>query len=1582
MNDASLSPELQQRVDALAEEFLDRLQTGMPLDRDALLASHADIAEPLRRRLALIDLMHRAQRGSEEPSVDATIDQIGRPDLPASGPLVRYFGDYEILDEIAHGGMGIVYKARQVSLNRLVALKMIRAGQLASPADVQRFLREAEAAANLDHPNIVPIYEVGEYEGQHYFSMKLIDGGSLARQGRTPARQRGEQREAAGIVATVARAVHYAHQRGILHRDLKPANILLDQQGTPLVTDFGLAKQLKEEQGITHSGAIMGTPSYMAPEQAAGERGVSLAADVYSLGAILYELLTGRPPFQAESMLELLNQVREREPASPRTLVASIDRDLATISLKCLEKAPARRYTSAGELAADLDRWRDGQPILARPVSAPERVLKWARRRPALAALCLIPTLLLIGMAIQTVVFNAHLHRERAEVAVARQEAEEERTNATRFNVEAADLRKNAAVERQQAQETLGRASVIAGANQLDNNDPRNALIHFIHALQVDGHDPDRARLHRLRIKTTLDRLARLVQVYDLPHEARHVAVRPDGQRIAVAGLDWHNRQGAVHVFDTWSGKELYVLEQPGGGDVVDYSPDGRYLLTVTPIWAADKDKPARTNSARVWDAETGKPLTPPLVCNVSIELAVFHPTRGLLLLVGRERDLSRIFTAGLGEGISERGVVRFYELPSGKLVRTIKRDEVVSWIEFDAEGKRFLAASGSEGLLYETESGKLLATLPHGGPVERALFRPGHEEMLTAGNDTNANTGEARFWTLGDDGEPESIRTVRHKGISLHVEFSPNGSQLLTQAERGALLWDAATGHAFSSLLPMVHEDLHAVVGADEAGTQMAISHSRKLQILRHATFSPTGQYLLTTGDDRTARLWDTWKPAVQPVILHDAVVWDAAFLPDGQHLVTACGDKTVRLWDVCGPRPVLPPLEHPHPVWLIGSTHDDRALYTASGADENHPILRLWDARTGQPLSPPLPHDQKLLTVAVTPDHQRCYTLTPDGRIRAWDVRSGKVLPDPLPPLPGGIQELSPPGRLLARRLPWGQRNQEIDLHDLTRGGPPTVIHCPWEVGGLGFTPDGRYLLVYQGAASGPTEILRYDLETGQLLEPPLRHEEPMRHAVYGLDGQVRVRTDQNISLWDTRNARLLLRLPLSDPNLGRLKLRFSPYWRAWSNDADSQTYKVWFTDPLTGLAVSPPWYTHDAVRTTTISHDQRRLYLASNDGTVTGWDVHLDDTPVDDLFKMIQVATNMGLDAGGRTVALPPGAGRKLWEELRKQYPERYTPATVAQQVLVHHLQLRGSEVGEDSFGVSWHLERLLTLQPNEGRWYARRARTAAAEEDWEAVVADVGKAIERGHAPADVWQLRGEAYWQQSSWKEAISDFAEAIRRGATEASVWELRANCFAELGRWEDAEQDLRTALGKNPDNAWTWHQAALLRLRASDKTGYQQLCAKMVAHFRKKPQGDSSRIVAWTGVLLPVPDADLPFLSRQAELARQSEPRESTTLRTLALVLHRQGRSREALPLLEKAIAQHGQSGDGYDQLLMALVLWKLDRPAEARTWRTRGLQWVKDARTGKLHDPAWDVPLGWDTLLDVDELRRQVVEVVKDGE
>jgi serine/threonine-protein kinase len=397
-------------LDAVIAAYMLAVEAGEVPNRQELLDNHPEHVDAL---LAFFADLDRIDRVASPLRIAGGLEATGAVDSNGHTELltVRYFGDYELLEEIARGGMGIVYKARQISLNRMVALKMILAGSFASSRDIQRFRTEAEAAANLDHPHIVPIHEVGEHDGKQYYSMKFVEGTSLSGHVRSDPRK-----EAEGMVAVI-RAVHHAHQRGVLHRDLKPSNVLVDSQGKRLVTDFGLAKRLTTSGGsFTETGQVLGTPRYMAPEQAAGRKDLTVAADIYSLGAILYERLTGQTPFTGDDALTLLRQARESAPPRPSTIQAGFDRDLETIVLKCLEKEPGRRYSSAEALADDLDRWLRGEPILARPVGQLERSLLWARRNPVLAATGSLSILALLMVAIlSSIAASQAAARARAE---------------------------------------------------------------------------------------------------------------------------------------------------------------------------------------------------------------------------------------------------------------------------------------------------------------------------------------------------------------------------------------------------------------------------------------------------------------------------------------------------------------------------------------------------------------------------------------------------------------------------------------------------------------------------------------------------------------------------------------------------------------------------------------------------------------------------------------------------------------------------------------------------------------------------------------------------------------------------------------------------------------------------------------------------------------------------------------------------------------------------------------------------------------------------------------------------------------
>jgi len=450
-------------IDRLCNEFEDAWRASQsPRIEDFLSRADSSVRASLLNELLAIEVFHRQKLGAtidlseyrsrfpelSEDVLASAVAASGRFDVdpdtvhyeasntkvsltPASPPArtaaPERIGDYEILHELARGGMGVVYKAKQSRLDRIVALKMILGGVYADPEMIERFTREATALAQLQHPNIVQIYEVNEHDGQPYFSLEFVEGGSLAQKlSGTPM----PPKDAAALVETLAAAIDAAHEKGIIHRDLKPANVLLTKDGTPKITDFGLAKKM-EDDGRTRTGAIMGTPSYMAPEQASGlVKELGPLADVYALGAILYEALTGRPPFKGATLLDTLEQVRSTEPVPPSRLQTKCPRDLETICLKCLQKEPSRRYSTALTLAQDLRRFQEGRPIRAQPVSRSEIAWRWCQRNPVVAGLLTVVVILGIAVTIVSVVSAVQSRKSATAPKKERDEKDRERLGA------------------------------------------------------------------------------------------------------------------------------------------------------------------------------------------------------------------------------------------------------------------------------------------------------------------------------------------------------------------------------------------------------------------------------------------------------------------------------------------------------------------------------------------------------------------------------------------------------------------------------------------------------------------------------------------------------------------------------------------------------------------------------------------------------------------------------------------------------------------------------------------------------------------------------------------------------------------------------------------------------------------------------------------------------------------------------------------------------------------------------------------------------------------------------------------------
>jgi WD40 repeat protein/serine/threonine protein kinase len=995
---------------------------------------------------------------------------------------------YEVLDEVGRGGMGVIYRARQIKVNRTVALKMILSGHVASAAEVQRFRIEAENGASLDHPHIVPIYEVGEHRGQPYFSMKLIDGDSLARQ--VP-RFTTDHRAAARLLAQVARAVEHAHQRGILHRDLKPGNVLIDREGQPHVTDFGLSKRVSDTTGITETGSILGTASYMSPEMAAGQtRHLTTAADVYSLGAILYELLTGRPPFQGETFLATLRMVQDREPERPRRLNPHLGRELESICLKCLEKDPQRRYGSTAALADDLERWLDGKVISVRPVSSAERCWRWCRRNPYLAAVSGLAISSLVSVTVLSALFALHssqtadaLRRERGETEKALNESR--RLSAGLALDRGLRLAEKGDVEGQPDVAAgllwMARALEIAPPDAVDLQQAiRTNLAAWageLCTLRAELPQPAEERDAQFLKATFLPEARRVLvvgrqytELWDLAtgkpvwkslwHQSdiAAMAVSPDGKTVATASAD---RTARLWVASTGEPTGT-VLPHPDAVLAAAYAPDGKTLLT----GCAD-------NAVRRWEVATGRPVGEPWPQPFPVNALAVSPD-GRTTLIGSLRSKT----------------VRLLNTATGKLAApTPPAVDYIHGVAFSPDGKRFLLASVFEADLGDTATGRLLLRFPSTGRVYLASFAPDGQTILTAGENMTVQR-----WSAAT-GKPIGAPT-RHPAAVVDAAFAPDGHSFLTACSDGKVRWWQVPANLPAELsfgppppLP-VHSSQLDWGYLGQAGT---------------VEFSPDGKTFVAVGrDSKTLVRQDvaTGKP-VGPSFRHEGLVLAAAIRRDGKAILTGGADRTARLWDLETGQPLLPPLVHPSRVCAVAISPDGKTLRTSCFDPEDRSLPAqtwCWDAATGKGVlvetgeslalafspdgkwfahgggfqqakiretgtgeerGPRLTQTRWFRALAFSPDSTLLLTGSEDCKAQLWNTEThfpvGQPLPHPQYVL--GVA-FSPDGRTVATAC----LDQNVRLWDVATGkrvGPPLQHRA--EVWAVAFSPDGRSLLTY---------------------------------------------------------------------------------------------------------------------------------------------------------------------------------------------------------------------------------------------------------------------------------------------------------------------------------------------------------------------------------------------------------------------------------------------------------------------------------------------------------------------------------------
>lgn len=951
-------------------------------------------------------------------------------EIPAPAAPAERVGQYELHEQLGRGGMGVVFRARDTRLNRIVALKLILTGKLASDAEVKRFRIEAEAAAQLEHPHIVPIYEVGESEGRHFFAMKLMEGGSLA--DRNPQSATDPKLAAAAGIATLAaklaRAVHHAHQRGILHRDLKPANILLDAQGEPAVTDFGLARRLETDSELTLSGTVLGSPSYMAPEQAAGRsREITTAADVYSLGAILYQLLAGRPPFTGDTPLETMRRVVEDEPVPPSKFTSGasearvnrIDRDLETICLKCLEKEPGRRYAGAAALADDLDRFVRGEPVQARPTGPDERLWKWIKRHPAWAVLIGVSLTALMGFIGLQQVNEANLKRERDH---ARKQESAARTSeqTTRQNLYAADMFL--------AHRAIEEGNLASARRTLEAHRPK------------PGQEDLRGFEWRYLWKRCDGQQQYVLRGFS--NAIISVAFSPDGRWLAASGgrvVRWWNATNQQLVATLAHDPNSSVRS-------LCFAPDGETL------WTGDSK-----GKVRVWLPNGDR-------------VGLITRGTGMVHIAAPAAAAHRIaFGERNGTDGKASGAVAIYSLLDA-LTRNEHGSPLTNsggFAAFSRNGKLLVTGGGqSPVLLWNLSSGET-----------KRLLGEGFEATAVAISPDGANVAVCTYNSFG----LTLIETATGRTAWIHREglgmlgapaFSPDGRTLaLPCADHTVLLWDLQwsrearrlVGHRAEVLAVAFSPDGQTLASCGKDQTVRLWNLSQKTEagvftfVLQPFVFSPDGRTLTAAISDGSPRKFGhydvtTVQPKAGPEIALSANRYPLSGTADNGAPLRwfLYGGATSNQWAK------FQDFIATHTNWTQAACSENGTV-VALGFKNG--VVKVWDNFNVARL-PDIPtRERGLRHLAFTRDGCMLASVGRSNIIAVWDVATGTNR-FRLPARESAVRSLvfSPDRQLLAA----GHEDSTIQLWNAVDGTPQaTLVGHNVGVDDLAFTPDGRTLL-----------------------------------------------------------------------------------------------------------------------------------------------------------------------------------------------------------------------------------------------------------------------------------------------------------------------------------------------------------------------------------------------------------------------------------------------------------------------------------------------------------------------------------------
>jgi WD40 repeat protein len=1147
--------------------------------------------------------------GSDDYATAAGVPPAEPMFVPAEDNCPISVSRFQVRKKLGAGAFGIVYRAYDPQLDRDVALKVAKPQALLTNESVRGFLREARAAANLCHPHIVPVFDSGMDGDQCFIASAFIPGRTLAHAVAAARDKPLDVRRMAHVVRQLAEALAYAHKMGVVHRDVKPANVLLDEQGEPMLADFGLARREDGQALVSQDAAqIVGTPAFMAPEQAEGK--ALAASDQYSLGVVMYELLTGRLPFDG-GIIEQIDQHRTKDPAPLRTVNPALPRDLETICLKSLEKDPARRYANCQALADDVRRWLEGEPIQARTVRWPERAIKWARKRPAVTALLAVTVVtthtMLIGgwIAYGRAIRDKH-DLERAQADVTRVTAERHR----------ADI------------EALVRLNVINGTHHLNEGDLYGSLIWFTRALKLDDDTSSESRrAHHVRIATVLRECPRLAQFWRHQNRVTDVKVSPDGRWVVTSSND-----NTARVWSIDTGMLRYpALKHEHHVTRVSWSPDGLRIVTAS----ADK-------TAKVWDAFTGQ------------ELLTLRGHSQPLRDVDFSPDSRKVVTA------SDDHTARVWDVVSGRELHVLGgHAKAVVRASFRWDGKRILTASADHTVrIWDTKTGEGFLTLKgHADALTDACFSHDGRLVVTASKDETARIWNARTGELRTD-EP-----LHHNGWVHHVVFSPDDSQVATaSADLTARVWNVATGRMhvpalrhnssvdcviFSpdgSELVTASDDNTARIWDDATGRPLSPPLTHNSTVSR-VCFSPDGSRIVTAAEDATARLYE--RKLARPPLKHQGSVNHVTFSPDGRSVATASSDNMARVWDARSSKLLVMLDGHRQAVIQAHFDSTGRRIVTAS-IDRT---AKIWDAATGKLLVTLEGHKGPVNTARFSPDGSQVVTSSDDGTARIWNVSQGVAVYELIGS--AGLQAehihdavFSPDGD----RVATASSNRTAQIWNAATGQPTgKSMHHEYRIIRVAFSPDGRQLVT----ASHDRTARLWDAFTGES-QRMLQHAGVVRDAEFSPSGSwvVTGSDDNTARVWSTTTGQAVL--PPLRHNGGVTRARFSHDENRVVTTSYDNTARVW--DTRTGLPLTPALTHGDWGQITgaAFSPSGDLVVTASEDGTAQVWDLGSENLPTEDLDQLAELLGGSRVSADGASlVPLTAEVLEAHWLKLRKRH-----------------------------------------------------------------------------------------------------------------------------------------------------------------------------------------------------------------------------------------------------------------------------------------------------------------------------------------